>query len=371
VWCRKIRKRFHYFGKDKDKALEQWLKDKDYLLAGKTPPPEGAGERLTLRDLCNRFLTAKKQLVTAGELSARHFDDLYRACERILRVFGKGMAVEDITPTDFGRLHADVTAALGVYARLSEIARARSVFNFAFKEDLIERPVRFGTLFKKPTPKVMDRERSKNGPKLFTRDELLALLKIARQPIKAMVLLGLNCGFGNSDVAELSWSALDMAAEWATFPRKKTGAPRRAKLWPETVVALKEWQPMRPAPKNEADADLVFVTVRGGRWVKDTVLDPEAKSGTRPAVDGVSREMRRTMKKAKLTHPGVNFYALRHTYRTIADGALDEVAIDYTMGHKRRDMASAYRETAPADERLAKIADHVRQWLFGTKKPPM
>ena len=36
-WCRKIKGRVHYFGTDKDAALEEWARVKDDLLAGRTP----------------------------------------------------------------------------------------------------------------------------------------------------------------------------------------------------------------------------------------------------------------------------------------------------------------------------------------------
>jgi integrase len=60
---------------------------------------------------------------------------------------------------------------------------------------------------------------------------------------------------------------------------------------------------------------------------------------------------------------GLGFYALRHTFRTVADGAKDQPAIDHIMGHSRDDMASLYRERIE-DERLKAVTDYVRAWLF-------
>jgi integrase len=58
-----------------------------------------------------------------------------------------------------------------------------------------------------------------------------------------------------------------------------------------------------------------------------------------------------------------NFYVLRHTFRTIADGAKDQPAADFIMGHEVAHMSSVYRETI-SDDRLRAVTDHVRQWLF-------
>ena len=48
-WCRKIKGTAYYFGRDRDAALEEWLRVKDDLLAGRERPVAGGG--LTVADL--------------------------------------------------------------------------------------------------------------------------------------------------------------------------------------------------------------------------------------------------------------------------------------------------------------------------------
>jgi integrase len=67
--------------------------------------------------------------------------------------------------------------------------------------------------------------------------------------------------------------------------------------------------------------------------------------------------------KLGLAGRGHTFYALRHTFETIAGESRDQVAVDAIMGHSREDMASVYRERI-GDDRLRAVAEHVRQWLF-------
>ncbi len=65
------------------------------------------------------------------------------------------------------------------------------------------------------------------------------MIDAAEQPLKAMVLLGINCAFGNSDCGQLPHAALDLVGGWCTFPRPKTGIHRRCPLWPEIVQAVR------------------------------------------------------------------------------------------------------------------------------------
>src|SRR5262249_17464915 len=245
---------------------------------------------------------------------------------------------------------ASFPATWGAHRRGKAVQVVRSVFRFAFDEDLIERPVKLGKTFKKPNRKTMRLERAKNGKRMFEAEQLRKIIKAASQPLKAMILLGTNCGFGNNDVATLPQSALDLDGAWVDFPRPKTGVPRRCPLWPETVKAVREAIAHRPKAKAEADAGLVFLTRCGTAWVKcrfETV-DSKVKVTTD---DSVSKETSKLLTALKLKRKGLNFYALRHVFETIGGETRDQAAVDSIMGHIRDDMASVYRESI-SDERL-------------------
>jgi hypothetical protein len=65
---------------------------------------------------------------------------------------------------------------------------------------------------------------------MFEAEEVRRMLNAAGQPLKAMILLGVNCGFGNSHCGTLPRSALDLAGGWVSYARPKTGVPRRYPL---------------------------------------------------------------------------------------------------------------------------------------------
>src|SRR5271157_5596978 len=69
VWAKKIRGKLHYFGpwSDPDGALKKYLEQKDALHAGRKPRPDAEG--VTVKDVVNAFLNAKRELRDAGELS--------------------------------------------------------------------------------------------------------------------------------------------------------------------------------------------------------------------------------------------------------------------------------------------------------------
>jgi len=64
--------------------------------------------------------------------------------------------------------------------------------------------------------------------------------------------------------------------------------------------------------------------------------------------------------------PGLGFYALRHTFRTVADATKDFPAIRLIMGHADDSIDDVYREKID-DTRLLAVTEHVRKWLFGDK----
>jgi integrase len=63
---------------------------------------------------------------------------------------------------------------------------------------------------------------------------------------------------------------------------------------------------------------------------------------------------------------GLGYYTLRHTFRTVADEAKDQPAVDYIMGHVDASMAGRYRERID-DSRLQAVTEHVRSWFFGSE----
>jgi integrase len=356
-WAKKIRGKLHYFGRwdDPDAALQKYLDEKDDLHAGRTP--RSIGDGITVADLCNQFLNSKRSLLKSRELSEKTFQIYFRACSTIVGAFGKNRLVDDIVASDFGKLRSSLAERLGPGSLSLLITCIKMVFKFSFDQELTDRPVRYGQSFNRPSRKVLRENRNKNGELMFEAHQILKIIDTADPVMRAMVLLGINCGFGNTDVASLPENAIDFKNGWVEFPRPKTAVKRRIPLWDETVDALHDAIYARPKPRDLEDSGLCFLTKNGRPFVRIS------KSGKGSFIDALCDKFTRVLHSLKLKRNRVGFYTLRHTFETIGGESRDQVAVNALMGHVDSSMAGVYRERI-SDERLKAVTETVRAWLW-------
>lgn len=381
-WCKKVKGKILFFGPIGDgsdaywrPALDKWLREKDDLLAGRTPRPATTQRGgLTLLALVSYFMRAKEARVRSGELTSRMLGNYHRTCRGLVDHFGRDRLIEDIRPTDFSDYRATLARRLGPVALGNAVNMVRIVFRFAWEERLgITEPVFFGSEFKRPSRKTLRIERARRGKRYFTAEQLRTLLEQAEQPLKAMMLLALNAGLGNSDLARLPQAIVNFKTGWVDYARGKTGIARRFCLWPETLNAIREAIDQRPKAKSAADRDLVFLTRCGVPWVRDTFEEVTGADGKKQCrtlnVNAITGEFSKLCDRAGIQRvKGCSFYALRHTFRTEgANATRDEVAVNWIMGHAEEadDMSAVYTEGI-TDERLQAVSEGVYLWLFKT-----
>ena len=227
-------------------------------MAGRTPRVTSEG--LTLHQLCNRFCEAKERQADAGDITRRSFRDYHATCKTVLIAFGKPRLVDDLATDDFESLRAAFAKRLNPNTLGNEVQRVRVLFKYAYDAALIDKPMRFGPTFKRPAKRILRAERQKKGLMMFEARHLRRILKATDQPLRAMILLGVNCGFGNHDCGMLPISAVDLRSGWINYPRPKTAIDRRCPLWPETVAAMGEAIAVRRSPKDAKHDELVFLT---------------------------------------------------------------------------------------------------------------
>jgi integrase len=358
-WCKKIRGKLHYFGswEEWQEALTLFQEQRDDLYAGRTPRQPGDGP--TLAELMDHFLYSKKLLADSGEITTRSYSDYERTCDKIEVSIPTSRLLADLRTEDFQKLRADLAKGQGPTTQKGDLGRARMVFNYAFDSSLTETPVRYGKALKTPNARIFRRLANERGERMFSREEVLALVGKAGIQLKAMIYLGVNCGFGNEDCGTLPIDRLDLEGSWHHYGRPKTGIIRRCPLWPETVAALKEVIAMRQPPEDKSLRNLVFITKYRNCWC----------SSDENRCNPISFEFRKLVKTLGFYRKGVtSFYSLRRTFSTIGSAAGDKIAVDFIMGHiaASDDMSAVYRQKT-FNSPLKKVTDHVRDWLLGAK----
>jgi integrase len=227
------------------------------------------------------------------------------------------------------------------------------MFKYGRTKGLLKQDIDYGGEFDRPSKKMLRAARNNRGDRCFTPEQIKALVKKAEPHMRAMILLAVNGGLGNTDLAMLTPDRFDLDNGWLNYPRRKTQIFRRIPLWKETVDAVREAIKARRQPKNPADAKLLFIGKLGSSYVSET-------GGHR-----VAHEFENLCAGAGVA--GRAFYDLRRTFATIADNlARDKDAVKAIMGHvpESDDMLDLYRQGF-FDDRLRSVASQVHDWLFG------
>jgi len=228
-WAKKIRGKFHFFGPwgDPHGALRRYLTEKDDLEAAHKPRRESPGvtDALTVHQMVSLFLESKKLNVQSGEMEERTWKEYESYGGRMIRVFGANALVESLGPADFKRLRADFQKTHRSLASIKgDIRKSKVFFNWAGPgtngQGYIDRLPRFGDAFKPPSQTALEQEREERGERVFAAEQIRALLAVAGPKLKAMILLGVNCGYGNTDCRKVVIGE-DLAARGAMAQKQR------------------------------------------------------------------------------------------------------------------------------------------------------
>lgn len=375
-WCKKILGSVHFFGvwADPDAALAHYHKVAADLHAGREPAPV-ADRELTVKDLCNHYLAYQMGRVLTGQIGPRWFEDCRRVLKHFASKVGAARSVASLAAEDFQRYRRLLVIrglrgkSLGVHVMTRTLTVVIGTFKWGIETGLIDDMPRWGKALAKPSAADVRRSRAKrereNGKKLFSAEQIRALLDAAKADVKAAILLGINGGFGNTDCALLPRAAVDLAHAVIEFERPKTAVRRVVPLWPETISALRAvLEADRPKAANKAAEPLVFRSELGFPLVRQVIKSTEKDEIRKVTyIDRLGDWFDDLLVERGLKRFGLGFYALRHTFRTWADEIGDQHAIHVVMGHAIPGMSGIYVEEIGV-ERLRKVVNHVRNKLW-------
>jgi integrase len=325
-YCKKIKGKLFYFGVDRKKALHSYLEQASYLHSDELPLNNDT-KSVLMKTLVNRYLDHQESRIEAGEIKQRQLYDQTRLLKHFVKYIGVNRAVSEMTTIDLQNyrknLVKDNKSANTINNYISAI---KAMYNWAEENELIDKTPNLKAV-KKITAAKIEKQ-------IFTPQQIQKLICSANQKLKAMILLGLNCGFGCTDCSELKWENIDLENSRVVFPRGKTGVNRNLPLWPETIEALSQLS------RNK---EYIFITKKGNKYVR--VVRKEYPDGTTKLLNynAISKEFSELIKKTNLkTEKGVGFYTLRRTAATLAARSGDPFAVQRLLGHADLKMASVY-----------------------------
>jgi len=326
-YCKRIKGKLYYFGVDKRKALERYLEQAAYLHTGKGSKPKFTTDSLSIKTLCNLYLEHQESRAAIGEVKLRYVYDQISLLKDFVKYIGPNRSVSAISTIDLQNYRKKlIKTGKAQYTINNRIAAIKAMYNWAIDNEIISTVPNLKAI-KKTSPTKIEKP-------IFTIEQIEKLLDCANEQMSAMILLGLNCGFGCTDCAEIQWKNLDLKNGRVSFPRGKTGIARNLPLWPETVCALKK------VPKL---GELVFYTSKGNPWVR--AIRSVDKHGREKYTkeDAVTKQFSKLLKKAKIkTEKGVGFYTLRRTAATLTAKSGDPFAVQRLLGHADLKMATTY-----------------------------
>ncbi len=325
-YCKKIKGKLYYFGNDKKVALQKYLEQAAYLHTGRGAKPK-SNNNLSLKTLCNLYLDHQESRAAIGEIKVRHLNDQTSILRNFVKFIGSNRFVSDISTIDLQNYRRKlIKMGKAAHTINNVIATVKAMYNWAMDNEVIDSIPNLKAIKKVATPKV---ERP-----TFSMPQIQKLLHKASIQMRAMIWLGLNCGFGCTDCAELHWDNLDLKNSRVRFPRGKTGIDRNLPLWPETVMALKQVSKL---------GKLVFYTSRGNPWVRTIQSIDKHSNQKYTKDDAVSKNFSKLLKKAAIkTKKGVGFYTLRRTAATLTAKSGDPFAVQRLLGHANLKMATTY-----------------------------
>ncbi len=345
-YCKKIRGKLYYFGRDKQQAFQRYIEQAANLYAGAAPSSQEADSSTYLKDVCNLYLEHQHSRVQAGEIRLRQVYDQTTLLRDFVQYIGTNRKISEISTIDLQNYRSRLIKQGKSAARVNNyISAFKAMFHWAVENQLVNKVPNLSAVKKLP--------QSKAPKPVFTPGEIRHLLDHANLKMRAMIWLGLNCGLGCTDCAELLWEDLDLDAARINFPRPKTGVARYLPLWKETVEVLKA------LPRTNKR---VFNTKQGHKVVR--FVERRDSKGLAKLVkcDNVSREFAELTKRTGTRKgKGAGFYTLRRTAATLAARSGDPFAVQRLLGHADLKMATTYVQDV--SEQTDRVINNSRKFI--------
>lgn len=350
-YCKKINGKLYYFGKGNKKALEKYLSQASYLHGSKEKPQGKSDSKMSLKQLCDLYLEYQHLKVQAKALTAGHHIEQVKSLKKLMSFIGPSRKINEISTLDLQSYRRKLQKEYSTPHRMNlHISIMKAMFHWASKNDVLSTIPNIDAVSR---GRIVHKQRQ-----IFSSEDIRKLIEAADIQMKAIIWLGINCGFGCTDCVELKWSNIDFENGRVKLTRKKTGISRDLPLWPEIILALQE------VPRK---GKLVFYTNRGNPFVR-TISKANVNGKIKYSTQNIiTRKFSKLAKKAGLDVPGgTGFYTLRRTAATIAARSGDPFAAQRLLGHADLQMAARYVQDV--SQQTDEVIDESRKYLISKHK---
>ena len=159
---------------------------------------------MTLKEICEMYLKYQHTKLQSNNLTVRHYNDQIRSLKKLTDFLGENCKIKSITTLSLQKYKRSLQKHYSSVCRLNlHLSIMKAMFHWAKKNDIL-----------KDIPNIDAISRAKEIRQdkfTFDSEHINNLLSIADIKMKAMIWLGLNCGFGCTDCAYLKWTDLDFA----------------------------------------------------------------------------------------------------------------------------------------------------------------
>lgn len=276
-----------------------------------------------------------------GELAGTTFESYKAVAKGFLEFLGprEKNPLSSVGTKDFRDYRDHLAAKVSTGSANKHLRMVRLVFDDAAREGLIEKNP--GALVKNLT------RTDKHERRAFTAAEIKSLLAVAGQEWTTMILGGLYTGLRLSDLAGMTWAALDLHRQELTVETQKTGRTVSIAI-AKPLLRHIETLPAGDDPKAPLCPGL-FGKPAG--HLSNLFFSLMVKSGLATArhhnAAGAGRDGRRQQSE-------VSFHCLRHTATSWLknSGASDAVAMDI-IGHDSASVSRHYTHISSDAKRQA------------------
>jgi integrase len=298
-----------------------------------------------------KYLLQKENQAKAGEVSIGRFYALKLHLTYFQDWIGKSIAVKEIDGESLAKYHAHLLekASSKKWTKTTAnhyLTTLKSFVRWLWQTEAI--PV---------LPRILDGSsqflkitKSLGGIVVFTKEEVKSLLADASDRTKLYILLMLNCGMTQKDIADLLISEVDWKEGRVIRRRSKTADCENVpivnyKLWPETFRLLQK--------ERRADCkDHVLVNSNGGPlWSEEITAE-----GKYQKTDNVKNAFDRLRKTVGIKKPLKSF---KKTSASLLRGSGNFSSLESLfLGHAPQSMSDKHYAQAPQ-----RLLDQAVDWL--------